>query len=193
MDTATLNALRNRHPAACGATVREYTPILLRLAERVLRQREEAEDVVQETFVKAFARLDSLECAERFGPWLKRIALNQAISRYRGRKRRKEHSIESLLPRFDDNETRMDWPDETTANAEASLESASVRVSVRAAIDRLPESHRIVIVLRDIEELSTREAADLLGIEENALKVRLHRARAALRTLLEPVWREAVA
>jgi RNA polymerase sigma-70 factor (ECF subfamily) len=88
---------------------------------------------------------------------------------------------------------RIDWPDETAIDAEASLARRDVRDAVRAAVDRLPESHRVVIVLRDIEELSTAEAAAILGVEENTLKVRLHRARSALRTLLEPVWREDVA
>jgi RNA polymerase sigma-70 factor (ECF subfamily) len=166
-------------------------PLLLRIAQRILRNREDSEDVAQEAFINAFANLDKLAGPAAFGPWLKRIAVNQAISRYRSKRRAKETAIDDLLPHFDEEGARLDWPDETSIDSETSLQNQQVRAAVRAAIERLPESHRIVIVLRDIEELSTREAAALLGVEENALKVRLHRARAALRTLLEPVWREA--
>jgi RNA polymerase sigma-70 factor, ECF subfamily len=193
MDAATIAALKRRHPAACGKVVVEYTPMLLRAAQRILKNQAEAEDMVQEGFIKAFQNLDSLDAPERFGPWLKRIVINQTITRYRSRARSPERSIEDLLPRFDEEQVRIEWPDETAVDAEASLCRKSVRDAVRAAVDSLPESYRVVIVLRDIEELSTREAADILGIEESALKVRLHRARSALRKLLEPAWREAVA
>jgi RNA polymerase sigma-70 factor, ECF subfamily len=193
MDAATIAALKRRHPATCGKVVVEYTPMLLRTAQRILKNQAEAEDVVQEGFIKAFEHLDRLEAPERFGPWLKRIVINQTITRYRSKVRSPERSIEDLLPRFDEEQVRIDWPDETAIDAEASLCRKSVRDAVRAAVESLPEGYRVVIVLRDIEELSTREAADILGIEESALKVRLHRARSALRKLLEPAWREAVA
>jgi RNA polymerase sigma-70 factor (ECF subfamily) len=193
MDAATIAALKRRHAPSCGKVVVDYTPMLLRTARRILKSEAEAEDAVQEGFIKAFECLDSLDEPERFGPWLKRIVVNQAISRYRRRTRSKEWAIDDLLPRFDEEQVRIDWPDETAIDAEASLCRKDVRDAVRAAVDRLPENHRVVIVLRDIEELSTAEAADILGVEENTLKVRLHRARSALRTLLEPVWREAVA
>ena len=193
MDANTLEALKQRDAGACRRVVTAYAPILLRTAQRVLNDKHEAEDVVQETFIKAFAHLGALENASCFEPWLKRIALNQALSRYRARKRSKEQSIDYLLPRFDGEERRMDWPDETLVDAETSLHNAHVQRVVREAINHLPEVYRIAIVMRDIEEMSTREAADTLGIEESALKVRLHRARAALRTLLEPARRAAAA
>src|SRR5262249_11489377 len=147
---------------------------------------EEARDALQEAFVSAFKSIGRFEGGSRLSTWLHRIAVNAALMRIRSKKREPEEPIEALLPRFDDTghhtvEIR-DWSD----GAGALLERRENRAVVRAAIDRLPETHRTVLVLRDIEELDTAETAKLLGSTENAVKVRLHRARQALRTLLDP-------
>ena len=109
----------------------------------------------------------------------------------RSRRRRPETPIEDLLPKFlEDGHQVMpagDWPE----SAEVLLEREENRVFVRESIDRLPESYRTVLLLRDIEEMDTGETARLLGINPNAVKTRLHRARQALRTILDARLREA--
>ncbi|MCG3193784.1 MAG: ECF RNA polymerase sigma factor SigW [Thermoanaerobaculia bacterium] len=106
----------------------------------------------------------------------------------RSRKHRPEESIEPLLPAFDELENRT-APVAPWSSIDDQLEQKQVAARVRESIHRLPESYRTVLLLRDIEELDTVKTAEALGISENAVKVRLHRARQALRTLLDPAMR----
>ena len=190
IDAATFAQLKAGSEAAFRTIVIAYMPLMLAAARRVLRNNSDAQDAVQEAFTSAYRRLDTVRDRESLAPWLRQIAVNAAISKWRQRRRQGEEPIDDLLPKFDDVGWRVTAPGEPTSNAEEDLSREETRAAIRAAIDRLPETHRMVLLLRDIEELSTAEAAAHLGIEENALKVRLHRARAALRTLLEPVWKE---
>ncbi len=159
---------------------------MLAVARRMLRSDEEARDAVQEAFLLAFRGLPKFEGQSRLGTWLHRIVVNAALMRLRSRRARPEESIEPLLPTFMDDghatRTYREWPE----SAEQLLERAEVRSLVRQAIDRLPTTYRTVLLLRDIEELSTGEVAEALGISANAVKIRLHRARQALRELLDP-------
>jgi len=182
-----LERLRAGDEAAYDRLVREQTPILLRVARRLLHSEEEARDAVQDAFVSAFRALPNFRGDSRLGTWIYRIAVNAALARLRARAGATEVSLDDWLPRFADDghatEPAEPWP------ADAGPERREVRDRVRQAIDQLPETHRTVLVLRDIEELSTDEAAQALGITPGAVKVRLHRARQALRTLLDPWMR----
>jgi len=112
--------------------------------------------------------------------------------RLRSARRRGEESIEDLLPRFAEDGHKVNHPTPGwEGSAEELLARSETREIVRRAIDQLPETYRSVLLLRDIEELNTEEAARLLGVTENAVKIRLHRARQALRMLLEPSFRRA--
>ena len=191
IDAPTFERLLAGSPEAFRIVVMIYTPIMLAAARRVLRSEADAQDAVQDAFIAAAGSLKTLRDRASLGAWLRRIAVNQAISRWRKRARQAEDSIDELQPQFDEEGWRVTRVDAPSSSIEEDLSRAETRAAIRAAIERLPETHRMVIMLRDIEGLSTAEAAERLGIEENALKVRLHRARAALRTLLEPVWKEA--
>jgi RNA polymerase sigma-70 factor (ECF subfamily) len=162
---------------------------MLAVARRFLRHEEDARDVVQESFLAAFRAIHGFDASARLTPGLHRIVVNHALMRLRRAARHPEVAIDELLPRFDSTGHHVvpvvDWSDD----AEATLLDGEVRAQVRACIDRLPDTHRTVLLLRDIEERSTGETAAALGISENAVKVRLHRARQALRTLLEPLFR----
>lgn len=186
--TFDLKAVKAGCPRAVRAFVEQHTPRMLRAAQRILRSRADAEDAVQDAFVNTFRNLASLEDGARLPGWMYRTAVNAAISLYRRRKRGAEEPIDPYMPQFDSDGWR-NYPSEPyAANAEEQLMSHERDRAVRAAIDTLPENLRVVLVLRDLEGLSTREAAQALGIEETTLKVRLHRARTAMRTRIEPLW-----
>ncbi len=157
---------------------------LLAVARRFLRDEEAARDVVQETFLSAFRAIQGFDGHSQLSTWLHRIVVNAALMRLRVRQRRAEQSIEPLLPSFADDghhaEPVMSWTD----CPERAFEQKEMRAVVRSAIGELPDSYRTVLLMRDIEGLSTQEAADTLGISENALKLRLHRARQALATIV---------
>lgn len=170
--------------------VREQGGRLLAVARRFLRDEEEARDAVQEGFLSAYRALDRFDQGSRLSTWLHRIVINACLMRLRSRRRRPEEPIEDFLPRFQDDGHQVRHPTpEWEGSAETLLAQSQTRAIVREAIDRLPDSYRGVLLLRDIEELSTEEAARSLGVTENAVKIRLHRARQALRGLLEPHFR----
>jgi RNA polymerase sigma-70 factor (ECF subfamily) len=158
---------------------------LLAVARRIVGNDETARDVLQEAFLAAFRSMDGFAGTARLSTWLHRIVVNAALMKLRSRRRRPEESIEELLPRFDETGHFADAPSAWEASFDRTFERGETRVLVRLAIDELPPSYRTVLVLRDIEELDTDETAAMLGVSPNAVKTRLHRARQALRTLLE--------
>ena len=182
-----VSLLRSGDETAFERLVRDHGGRLLSVARRFLRDEEEARDAVQESFLSAYKALDRFDQGSRLSTWLHRIVINACLMRLRTRRRKPEDSIEDLLPQFeaDGHQVRHPTP-EWEGSAETLLARKETRAIVREAIDRLPDSYRSVLLLRDIEELSTEEAARSLGVTANAVKIRLHRARQALRTLLEP-------
>ncbi len=181
-----LAGLRARDDAAFERLVRAYGGRMLAVARRFVRNEEDARDVVQEAFISAFRSIDRFAGEARVSTWLHRIVVNAALMRLRSRRRVSEESIEELLPRFQEDGHEVRPTHEWREDVHASLERDEVRAQVRQCIERLPETYRTVLLLRDIEELDTEEAARLLGVTSNAVKIRLHRARQALRTLLDP-------
>ncbi len=167
---------------------------MLAVARRLLRDEDDARDAVQEAFLAAFRSISQFEGSARLSTWLHRIVVNAALMKLRSRQRKPEEAIEDLLPSFLEDGHRVDhhapgWPEPV----DVLLQRKEVCSLVRRSIDRLPSSYRTVLLCRDIEGLDTGEAAALLGISENAVKIRLHRARQALRTLLDPHLRGAAA
>lgn len=181
--------LRRGDEEACEILVREHTARLLAVARRYLRSEEDARDAVQEGFVAAFRSIGRFQGGSSVSTWLHRIVINACLMKLRSSRRKPETSIEELLPRFDESGHRVAEPEQWSESAEAALDRSQTRRIVRETIARLPEHYRTVLMLRDIEELSTAEAAGILGLSENAVKIRLHRARQALRALLGPALR----
>ncbi|MFT5712474.1 MAG: RNA polymerase sigma-70 factor (ECF subfamily) [Alphaproteobacteria bacterium] len=169
--------------------VRENIGWMLRLAERVLRDPELAKDATQEAFINAFRGLESFEGRSSLKTWLHRITINASLNKLRQLKRLEEQSIDDYLPEFDQDDCRIELPWTHLASAQEIMESESLRAQVHMGIDALPESYRIVLQLRDIEGYDTKEVAEILEISDANVKVRLHRARSALKKLLEPVLR----
>jgi RNA polymerase sigma-70 factor (ECF subfamily) len=177
--------LRAGEESAFEQLVRSTGGRLLSTARRLLRNEEDARDAVQAAFIRAFQSLERFREESRLSTWLHRILVNEALMRLRSRAKREDESIDSLLPTFvaDGHQTRdtVDWSE----SADKALERAETAALVRRRIDQLPEIYRNVLVMRDIEEMSNAEIAEVLGVSTNVVKVRLHRARQALRTLLE--------
>ena len=190
-ETSLVGRLRAGEDAAYEEIVRLYGGRLLAVARRMLGDEDDARDVVQESFLSAFKAIDGFQGDARLSTWLHRIAVNHALMRIRSRKRHPEEKIDDLLPRYREDGHRLEPAVPWRELSDELLSQGETRVRVREAIARLPEGHRTVLLLRDIEEMDTAEVAELMGMTKNAVKTRLHRARQALRELLEPHLREA--
>jgi RNA polymerase sigma-70 factor (ECF subfamily) len=190
-DEALLTSLRRGDPQAYETLVRTLTPQLLAVSRRIVRDEEDARDAVQEAFVNAWRNLPRFEEGSRLSTWLHRITVNAALMKLRSRRRRPEEPIEDLLPTFAEDGHQTPPSEPWGEPADLALDRKRLAEVVRQQIDRLPDTYRLVLLLRDIEGLDTAEAAEVLGVTENAVKLRLHRARQALRTLLDPLLRRS--
>ena len=183
-DASLLLRLRAGEDEAYQELLRVHGGRLLVVARRLMRNEEDARDCVQDAFLSAFRSLDRFEAKSRLGTWLHRILVNACLMRLRARKRKPEESVDPQTPEFDQYGFRSGPSEMSPLSAEDLFEREEVREQLRKAIDDLPENHRIVLLLRDIEELDTAETAEQLGMTQGAVKVRLHRARLALKEKL---------
>lgn len=177
-------------PRAAAEFVGRYGPRMLAVIRRIVSEEAAAQDCLQDAFLGAFKALSKFEGRAQLSTWLHRIAVNAALKRRQADQRRGEESIDELLPEFDGDGCRIQPQLYFPESSEDFLSRREVRDQVLAKVEELPETYRIVFVLRDIEELSTKEVAEALDLSEGAVKVRLHRARSALKQLLEPLWHE---
>jgi len=177
--------------SAIRKIVQRYNRRLYRVARAVLRDDAEAEDAVQETYVKAFANLDSFRGDAALATWLTRIALNEALGRRRRRKTRADFNA-SLTGDDPTGASVIMFPSSISAsNPELDVARQQIRSLLEKAVDELPESFRVVFVLRDIEDMSIEETARQLSIRPQTVKTRLHRARARIRELLRQQFSSA--
>jgi RNA polymerase sigma-70 factor (ECF subfamily) len=186
VDEGTLiQGLRQGEDWAFEAMIRTFGARMLSVARRIVGNDEDARDVVQSAYLSAFRAIGAFEGSAQLSTWLHRIVVNTALMRLRSRRRKPEESIDALLPAFkaDGHFVERFSSDESLA-ADRLLERKETRRIVRDAIEQLPEAYRTVLILRDIEEMPTKEVADALEMTTSAVKVRLHRARQALFTLL---------
>lgn len=188
-EEALVARLKQGDDQAFAEAVRAYGPRMLAVAQRFLRHEQDAQDALQDAFLSAFKSIDQFEGQSRLSTWLHRIVVNASLMKLRTRKRKPELPIDNLLPTFRD-DGHMDANGGSWAvTYDTAVADRETRDIVRRRIDELPETHRNVLLLRDIEGLSTAETAQELGLSDGAVKTRLHRARQALRTLLDPHMR----
>ena len=193
LDDGTLvERARNRDGAAVRLIMQRHNRRLFRVARSVLNDDAEAEDVVQEAYVRAFTHLDGFRGEAQLSTWLTRIALNEALGRLR--RRRTMVGLKDIDAIDDQGEARVIYlPSARQDNdPEAAAAQAQVRRLLERAVDELPDSFRMVFVLRDIEEMSTEETASHLGLRPETVKTRLHRARRLLRQSLDRTLSSAV-
>jgi RNA polymerase sigma-70 factor (ECF subfamily) len=185
MDEMTLlGRLKAGDQDAYELLVRTLGGRLLVVARRILRDDSAADDAVQDAFLNAFRAMARFDGQAQLSTWLHRIVVNTCLMRLRSRQRKPEQSLEPLLPCFADDghhaEPVVSWAE----SAERRLERDEVKALVWEGLSQLPDGYRALIVMRDIEGLSTHEAAAALGVSDNALKLRLHRARQAMAAIL---------
>jgi RNA polymerase sigma-70 factor (ECF subfamily) len=183
-----LDALRAGDRAEFARLVETYHELIYRLAIKMLNNPQDAEDVLQETFIKAYRHLKEFDGRSSLATWLYRIATNEALMQLR-RKKPVLVSVDETIE-TDKGEQEplqiMDW----CCIPEDELMSAEARLHLDRAIDALPPSLRVVFVLRDIQGLSTRETGEVLNLSETAVKTRLSRARLRLREDLSSYYSE---
>lgn len=177
-----LEGLRSGEPDACTCLVKRFAPMIYNQALRMIRDADEAESILQQTFMKACQKIDDFEGRSGLGTWLYRIATNEALMKLR-RKREPMASIEeigeTILP-SDLPQNLNEWP----VDPAQGVLHIELRDKLEQALAALPETLRVVFMLREIQGLSTADTAEMLGLGESAVKVRLHRARLRLRELL---------
>lgn len=171
---------------ATNTFVRAHIGWMLQLARTYLRDAALAEDAVQNAFTKIFTKSDQFSGRSGVRSWMRRIVVNEALMLLRKKRSLNEDdSIERLLPVFDENGCRIEEPWSPLPTPEQRLMTEETKRIVTEKIGLLPDAYRVTLLLRDIEEHTTAEVAEALGVTETNVKVRLHRARAALKVLLE--------
>ena len=168
--------------------MRRYNQRLFRMIRSILTDDAEAEDVLQETWVRAYEHLDQFEGRASFATWATRIAYHEALARARAGKRWTpvEDPEGEVMPEVNRRQSSTESP-------EAQAIRGQLGQMLQSAVDGLPATYRTVFVLREVEQLSTIETAESLGLSEEAVKTRLHRSRALLRRELQDRIGPAVA
>lgn len=182
-DADLVGLARGRDEAAVRAITKRYNRRLFRIARSILRNDAEAEDVVQETYVRAFTGLDMFRGDAAFGTWITRIAMNEALGRLR--RRRPTVDWETYGVNRPQAEIIHFPASMAGSDPEQSMAQGEIRAVLERAIDELPDAFRAVFVARIVEGMSVEETADLFGLQPETVKTRLHRARLLLRAELD--------
>ena len=181
-ELALVEAAKAGDVGAFEELVRRYDRNVFRIAQHITQNREDAEDVVQDAFYKAYSNLNQFQGQSKFYTWLVRIAVNEALMRLRRRRPERTVSLDEDVKTEDDTVPRevADW----SPNPEQQYTQAELREILDRTIHGLPATFRTVFVLRDVEGLSTEETAEALDLSIPAVKSRLLRARLQLRSRL---------
>jgi RNA polymerase sigma-70 factor (ECF subfamily) len=187
-EPVSLEALQQGDRGEFARLVEQYSPMIYRLGSKMLDNPQDVEDMLQETFIKAYRHLGDFDGRSSLSTWLYRIATNEALMAMR---RKRPDTISFDEPQADETEPQeplqiVDW----CCMPEQELMSAEGRAYLDKAVEGLPTSLRVVFLLRDIEGLSTRETAEVLNLSEMAVKTRLSRARLQLRETLSTYYGE---
>lgn len=183
-DSDLVQRVRERNEAAIRAMIQHHNRRLYRIARGILRDDSDAEDAVQETYLKAFSHFDEFRGEAGIGTWLCRIVMNESLERLRRRRPTVDWSTMDEEPKRTADIIRLPF-DNSRPDPERATAQRQIQELLERAIDELPEDFRIVLVARVIEDMSVEETAALLDIRPETVKTRLHRARHRLRASLE--------
>jgi RNA polymerase sigma-70 factor, ECF subfamily len=186
-ELALVEAAKKGDIGAFEELVRRYDRNVFRIAQHITQNREDAEDVVQDAFLKAYGNLAQFQGQSKFYTWLVRIAVNEALMKLRRRRPERTVSLDQDVETDEDTIPRevADW----SPNPEQQYNQAELRELLQKTIQGLPSGFRTVFVLRDVEGLSTEETAEALGLSIPAVKSRLLRARLQLRERLNKYFK----
>lgn len=187
-DGELLHLLKKGDDSGFSVLVRTRAAMVIATARRYLRSDADVADCFQETFIAVFNGVHRFEGRSTLNHWIRGIAINQCLMALRNNRRRREQSIEHLIESFDECGRRIPVQFETSdPPASVAIDQQATRGIVRQSINDLPDKYRVILLLRDIDGYTTQEAATILGININAAKTRLHRARLALKSMLQPL------
>jgi RNA polymerase sigma-70 factor (ECF subfamily) len=185
---------------AYESLVRQYSPKMYAVARRFFYIDDDAQECLQKAFIQVFKNIASFKKNSNLSTWLHRITVNEALMMLRQRKRHNTTSLESFTQHYNEYGERTVFSDHVDQNLSQSLgnniemifEKSETKISLTDIIYQLPEKYCNVILLRDIQEMSTRDTAELLEISEASVKTQLHRARLLLKAILEQEDRDSL-
>jgi RNA polymerase sigma-70 factor (ECF subfamily) len=183
-DLSLVEGLKASKPEAFEKLVRDFSPRLLATANRVLRDSDEAEDAVQEALISVWKNIAQFQGAASLSTWAHRIVINVCLAQMRSSRAQKEVSIADESSSF--SVAFEGLPAAWTEPGPSLEKRVAMRRSIQRALDEIPEEFRIVLLLRDVEELSSRETAERLEIADALVRQRLHRARTIMAEMLRP-------
>jgi RNA polymerase sigma-70 factor (ECF subfamily) len=188
-DDALVERARVKDEAAFEELIGRYEDKLYRLAMRFVRNETDAQEILQEALLSAWRNLPTFEGRAQFGSWMYRVTVNAALMLLRSRSRHPEVTVDDIEPTtLNDAVAENGQATRGSANwsqqADEQIQSKELRQHIQTCVDALPDGLRTVFLLRDVEELSTEDTAEILGLSVPAVKTRLHRARLALRVAI---------
>ena len=185
-DRDLIDRCKKKQPAAFEQLVRRYQDRVYNLSFRFLREREIAEEVAQDVFVSIYKHIDGFKGDAKFSTWLFRVVANHCHnkSKYLRRRRHKlQDSIDAGVE-TEDGEMKRELPDDPSLSPEELSTRRNMNEAIQDAISHLDDDHRVIVLLRDVEDMSYEEIGEVLGLPEGTVKSRLHRARNELRERL---------
>lgn len=185
LERALLRRLRDRDERAFRELLDLYRDRVFNVTFRMLGDRAEAEDIAQEVFIAVFKTIDTFREESKFSTWLYRVAVNHSKNRIKYLSRRNDRNRTEIDDNTTDAEEGSIAAAARPARPDRALQGAQMEQVLQAAISTLDEEHRVLVVLRDVEELSIEEICEITGLPDGTVKSRLHRARAALRKKLQ--------
>ncbi len=180
-----LHDLINNKNSAYESLVRNYSPKMYAVARRFFSDNDDIQECTQKAFIQVFKNIKKFKQDSNLTTWLHRITVNEALMMLRQKKRHYSESLESFSQQYNKFGERTTFCDNTGSNIEAIFELNERKRSLNEIIYQLPEKYCNVILLRDIQEISTKETASMLGITEPSVKTQLHRGRQLLKAILE--------
>lgn len=185
-DRELIERCKKKQPAAFEMLVKRYQDRVFNLCFRFLREREVAEEVAQDVFVSIYKHIEGFKGDAKFSTWLFRVVANHCHNKSKYLRRRKHKMQDSLDEAIDteDGEMRRDLPDDPALSPEELATRRGMNERIQEAIGHLDEDHRVIVLLRDVEDMSYEEIGEILGLPEGTVKSRLHRARNELRERL---------
>jgi RNA polymerase sigma-70 factor (ECF subfamily) len=183
-DLALVARLQQGDKSAFREIVRRHQDKVYRLALRLTRDEARAQDAMQDAFLQVYRKIEQFQENSAFTTWLYRITVNAALMRLRSEKRHRETSLEEASPRYTEQGEIAEPVDDWSTAVDDDAGNRELAQHAQVAIDRLPETYKSVFVLRELEDLSTEDVAQILELTVPTVKTRLHRARLALRKAL---------